>query len=127
MTRKREPSQPRVGLSPVKTVAHLSDDFIRGLNIPVLPDQIPARLEDSLRRRVQAFLFYLAHFRRQRLVGALEIRLVRDAQQAVLAAHELGLVDADRLYAEFRHLVEDLGYERTEVGFSKRQDGNTES
>jgi hypothetical protein len=54
-------------------------------------------------------------------VGALELRLVRDAHRAVLTAYELGLADAEALYGDFRKLVEELGYERTEVGYRRKE------
>jgi hypothetical protein len=46
-------------------------------------------------------------------------RLVRDAYRAVLTAYELGLPDCETHYASFRQLVEELGYERVDVGFRK--------
>lgn len=121
MTRKRDrdPSVPR--LSPTHTVAHLTDEFIDEMNIPELPESIPSRLEEAVRRRVQALLYCLQEAKRQRYVGALEVRLVRDAHRAVLTAYELGLAEGEIFYARFRDLVEDLGYERTDIGFTRRE------
>jgi hypothetical protein len=119
MTRKRDrdPSVPR--LSPTHTVARLTDDLIEEMNIPELPDSIPTRLADAVRRRVQALLYCLQEAKRRRYVGALEVRLVRDAHRAVLTAYELGLPDGEIFYAKFRDLVQDLGYERTDIGFTR--------
>ena len=122
MTRKRDrsnPSTPR--LSPTNTVAHLTDDFIKAMNIPELPESIPERLAEAVRRRVQALLFCLQEAKRKRYVGALEVRLVRDAHRAVLTAYELGLAEGEVFYARFRDLVEALGYERTDIGFTKQE------
>lgn len=119
MTRRRDrdPSVPR--LSPTNTVARLTDDLIEEMNIPELPDSIPTRLADAIRRRVQALLYCLQEAKRRRYVGALEVRLVRDAHRAVLTAYELGLPDGEIFYAKFRDLVQDLGYERTDIGFTR--------
>ena len=120
MTRKRDRSSPSAQrLSPTNTVAHLTDEFIDEMNIPELPESIPTRLAEAVRRRVQALLYCLQEAKRQRYVGALEVRLVRDAHRAVLTAYELGLPDGEIFYAKFRGLVQDLGYERTEIGFTK--------
>jgi hypothetical protein len=119
MSRKKDPSRPKVRFSPTKTVANLSDDFVEGLTIPELPEQIPQRLETALRRRVAAYLYQLREAKKAQYVPALEIRLLRDAHRAVLTAYELGLSESDVYYAEFRRLVEELGYERTDVGFKK--------
>jgi hypothetical protein len=121
MSRKNDKSNPRQRISPTETVAHLTDDFVESLDIPPLPDSIPARLENALRRRIMAFMHYLKSARKQRYVGALELRLVRDAHRAVLTAYELGLADAEALYGDFRKLVEELGYERTEVGYRRKE------
>lgn len=120
MGRKRERSQPRVRLSPNETVAHLTDDFIQQLAIPALPERIPDRLSEALTRRVLAYLYHLREARQKRFIPAFEIRLVRDAQRAVHSAYELGLPDSEVHYATFRALVEELGYERTEVGFRRK-------
>jgi hypothetical protein len=104
-------------------VARLSDELISALNIPKLPSGVPQRLEDGLRARIDALLFQLREAKRERYIPAIETRLVRDAQQAVLTANELGLEDAEVYYATFRHLVEELGYERVEAGFAKGRDG----
>ena len=95
MSRKKEESHPRARLSPTATVAHLTDQFIDAMNIPALPDNVPTRLADAVRKRV------------------------RDAFRAVLTAYELHLPDGEIFYAKFRELVEALGYERTEIGFRK--------
>jgi len=119
MTRKKEESQTRARLSPTATVAHLTDQLVDAMNIPALPDNVPSRLADAIRRRVQSLLFALKEARQQRYVGALEVRLVRDAFRAVLTAYELHLPEGEIFYAKFRELVEALGYERTEIGFRK--------
>jgi len=104
----------------VETVDNYTDDFVRELGLPTLPGSIPQRLEEALRTRIKALLYRLREARTERYVKLIEIRLVREAMQAVLAAHELGLSDSEALYAEFRRRVEDLGYERTDVGFARR-------
>ena len=67
-------------------------------------------------------LYHLREAKSERYVRKIEIRLVRDAMQAVLTAHELGLSDSEALYAEFRQRLQDLGYESTHVGFVKAPD-----
>lgn len=116
---KRDRSDPKVRLSPNATLAHLSDDFVAELNIPPLPESLPQRLADAMDRRVQALLYHLREARRREYVRALEIRLVRDTYRAVLTAYELDLPNCEVYYATFRQLVEDLGYQRVEVGFAK--------
>lgn len=122
MSNKRERSQPRERLSPTNTVSDYSDDFIESLRIPQLPEQIPGRLEEAIRKRITALLYLLKEAKREQYVGTLEIRLVRDAHRAVLTAYELGISDSEVFYASFRQLVEELGYERTDVGFCKREE-----
>ncbi|MEW5852549.1 MAG: hypothetical protein AB2A00_27430 [Myxococcota bacterium] len=92
------------------------------MNIPELPHQLPQRLVEAVVARVESLLFHLRQARTERYVRALEVRLVRDAHQAVLTAHELHLPDAEVSYAQFRKLVEELGYERTDIGFRKLSD-----
>ncbi|MBN2360674.1 MAG: hypothetical protein JXR83_14555 [Deltaproteobacteria bacterium] len=122
MTRRRERSAPRERRSPTATVANYSDDFIEELDIPQLPEGIPQRLEEAIRARVNALLFRLREARQEQYIKVLEVRLVREAYQAVLTAHELGLADSEVLYANFRHLVDDLGYEPADIGFVKRSE-----
>jgi hypothetical protein len=119
MTRKHEHSEPRERRSPTATLTN-TDEFIADLDIPALPEGIPQRLEEGLRARVNALLFQLREAKRERWVKVLEVRLVREAFRAVLAAHELAIADSEVLYATFRHLVEELGYESVDVGFVKR-------
>jgi hypothetical protein len=120
MTKKHDRSEPRERRSPTATLSNYSDDFIADLDIPKLPDGIPQRLEEALRARVNALLFQLREAKKEQWVKVLEVRLVREAFRAVLTAHELALADSEVLYATFRHLVEDLGYESTDVGFVRR-------
>jgi hypothetical protein len=120
MSSKRERHEPRERRSPVETVDNYTDDFVRELGLPALPGSIPQRLEEALRARIKALMYRLREARAERYVKLIEIRLVREAMQAVLAAHELGLSDSEALYAEFRRRVEDLGYEPTDVGFAKQ-------
>lgn len=122
MGSKRERTEPRERRSPTETVGNYTDDFMEDLGLPTLPGKIPQRLEDGLRARIKALLFRLREARTERYVMTIEIRLVRETMQAVLTAHELGLSDSEALYAEFRHLVEDLGYESTQVGFAKQSE-----
>jgi len=117
--RRDDNTDPRQRLSPTQTVSNASDGFVEDLNVPKLPDQIPARLADAIARRVNALLYRLREAEQERYVTALEVRLVRDAHRAVLTAYELGLADGEVFYASFRNLVEKLGYERTEVGYRK--------
>lgn len=119
MTKKRDRPEPRERRSPTETVSNYTDDFVENLGLPSLPGSIPQRLEDALRTRIKALLFRLREAKSERYVKLIEVRLVREAMQAVLTAHELGLSDSEALYAEFRHLVEDLGYVSTLVGFAK--------
>jgi hypothetical protein len=120
MTKKRDRRTSKPRLSPTSTLTHISDDFIEELDIPRLPEKIPERLEEAIRKRVNAYLYYLREARRDRYVPALEVRLLRDAHRAVLTAYELGLPDGEVFYASFRTLAEELGYERTAVGYGKR-------
>jgi hypothetical protein len=120
MSKRRD--KPKERLSPTNTVAHLTDDLIEGLDIPKLPETIPDRLADAIRRRAQAYLYALKEAKQQQYVKVLEIRLIRDAHRAVLTAYELGLPEGEVFYAGFRRLVEELGYERTEVGFKRIED-----
>ena len=119
MTKKRDRHSSKPRHSPTSTLTHISDDFIEGLNIPKLPEKIPERLEEAIRKRVNAYLYYLKEARRDRYVPALEVRLLRDAHRAVLTAYELGLPDGEVFYASFRAIAEELGYERTEVGYGR--------
>lgn len=120
MSKRRDRGAPKERLSPTHTVAHLTDDLVAQLNVPELPESIPERLQEAIRKRVNAFLFLLKEAQKERYVAALEIRLVRDAYRAVLTAYELGLPEGEVYYASFRRLVEELGYERTDVGFARR-------
>lgn len=120
MGRKRNRSLPKERLSPTNTVANLTDDFMDQLNLPQLPDRIPARLEEAMRKRVNGLLYHMRVATKERYVGAMELRLVRDAHRAVLSAYELGIHDSETYYATFRRLVEALGYERCEVGYRKK-------
>jgi hypothetical protein len=119
MTKRGDRTDPRARISPVATLTHISDDFVAELNIPPLPETIPQRLADAVIRRIQALLFHLREAKHRQYVRALEIRLVREAYRAVLTAYELNLPDCEVHYATFRALVEELGYERVEVGFAK--------
>lgn len=119
MSSKRERNEPRERRSPTATVSNYTDDFIEELGLPTMPGKLPKRLEDALRTRIKALFFRLREARTEKYVEAIEIRLVRDTMQSVLTAHELGLSDSEALYAQFRHLVEDLGYVSTQVGFAK--------
>jgi hypothetical protein len=119
MSKKTDTTAPKQRRSPNQTYRNISEEFMQDLGIPDLPEQIPTRLEDALRARVQALLFHLREARREGYVKALEVRLVRDAHSAVLTAYELKMREAEEWYASFRQLVEDLGYERTDVGFTK--------
>jgi phosphoglycolate phosphatase-like HAD superfamily hydrolase len=121
MTRRRERNEPRERRSPTATVANYSDDFIVELDIPPLPEGIPQRLEEAIRARVTALLFRLREAKQEQYIKVLEVRLVREAYQAVLTAHELGIADSEVLYANFRHLVEDLDYEPADIGFVKKR------
>ena len=120
MGRKRDRSEPRERLSPTATLSNMTDDLIRELNIPELPDGIPQRLEEAIQARVNALLYHLRESKKQRYVKALEMRLVRDAFRAVLTAYELGVADAEVLYATFRHLLDELGYQSADIGFVRR-------
>ena len=117
MGNKRDRPEPRERRSPNATVANISEDFIKSLAIPELPEGLPTRLEEALRARVNALLYQLHEAKHERYVKVLEIRLAREAHRAVLTAHELHLHDAEVLYARFRRLIEELGYEGTDVGF----------
>ena len=119
MGKKRERNPSRERLSPTRTVAHLTDDFMDDLGIPELPDRVPDRLASALRGRTEALLFHLERARTKSYAYPFEVRLVRDAHRMALTAFELGLPDAEVYDARFRRLVEDLGYQRTAVGFSK--------
>lgn len=120
MGSKRDRSEPRERRSPTETVGNYTDDFMEDLGLPRLPGKIPQRLEEALRARIKAILYRLREAKAERYVKTIEIRLVREALSSVLTAHELGLSDSEALYADFRRLVEDLGYESTQVGFAKR-------
>ena len=120
--RRRPRSDPREKLSPVATVSHVTDDLIAELGIPGLPESIPQRLEQAIQARVEAFLFHLREAAQKRYIRPLEVRLLRDAQRAVLTACELGLHDGEIYYAQFRRLVEALGYEKSDVGFRRKDD-----
>lgn len=119
MGKKRIESPVKQQLSPTATVRDMSEAFMRELGIPDLPRSIPQRLEDAIRARVQALLFQLKEARREGYVKMIEVRLVRDAHRAVLTAYELGMRESKEWYAQFRELVEALGYERVDVGFVK--------
>ncbi len=118
---RRTRGESKSRFNPNETVMHLTDDFARDLNVPALPERIPDRLADALRKRVQAYLYHLQKARGGRYAPAMEIRLIRDAQRAVLTAFELNLSDGEVIYAEFRRAVEALGYQRCEAGYRKVQ------
>ena len=122
MGSKRDRPEARERRSPTETVGNYTDDFMEELGLPTLPGNIPNRLEEALRARIKALLYHLRDAKSERYVKTIEIRLVRDAMQAVLTAHELGLSDSEALYAEFRQRLAELGYESTQVGFLKRPD-----
>lgn len=126
MSRKRERSE-RERRSPTATVASATDDFIEELDIPELPSNIPNRLEEGIRSRVEALLFHLKEAKHEQFVHPLEIRLVRDAHRAVLAAVELGLKDGEVWYATFRALIKELGYRRSDIGFTKAREVSDDS
>jgi hypothetical protein len=119
MTRKHDHTEPRERRSPTATLTN-TDDFIADLDLPALPDGIPQRLEEALRARVNALLFQLREAKKEQWVKVLEVRLVREAFRAVLTAHELRVADSEVYYATFRHLVDELGYDSADVGFTKR-------
>ena len=121
MSRRKDHSAPRSRRSPTDTVADLSNEHIDDLRLPELPTRIPERLERALRARVETLLYELDKAKRAEYIAPLEIRLVRDAHRAVLTAVELGMSDGEVYYAKFRVLVEELGYERVEVGFSRSE------
>ncbi len=121
MGKKRERSPARERLSPTKTVAHLTDDFVASLGVPELPGHPPERLASAVRERCEALLFHLERARSKEYAHPFEVRLVRDAHRIVLTAFELGVPDAEVVYARFRRLVEELDYERVDVGFRKRR------
>jgi hypothetical protein len=121
MGKKRERNPSRERLSPTRTVAHLTDDFVDTLGIPALPDHPPERLAGAIRERTEALLFHLEQACTKEYAHPFEVRLVRDAHRIVLAAFELGVTDAEVSYARFRRLVEALDYERVDVGFRKRR------
>ena len=118
MSRRKDDSSPRPRRSPTQTVSDVSNAHMVELNLPSLPSRIPDRLATALRCRVEALLYELEQAKRARYIAPLEIRLVRDTHRAVLTACELGLSEGEVFYARFRDLVEAMGYERTEVGFS---------
>ncbi len=120
MTRKHESHEARERRSPNATLTN-TDEFIADLNLPQLPEAIPQRLEEALHARVNALLFQLREAKKQQWVKVLEVRLVREAFRAVVTAHEFQIQDCDVFYANFRHLVDELGYESTDVGFVKRE------
>ena len=120
MGRKRDKSLPKERMSPTHTVANLTDDFMKDLNLPQLPEKIPARLEEALRKRVNSLLYQMRVATQERYVGAIELRIVRDAHRAVLTSYELGIHDSENYYATFRRLAEALGYERCEIGYRKQ-------
>jgi hypothetical protein len=104
-------------LSPVSTFYNVTEELIKELSIPSLPDNIPQRLEDALVARIEALLFHLREAKAKRYIRALQIRLARDTQRAVLTAYELHVRNAEAYYATFRGLLEELGFEKTDVGF----------
>jgi len=119
MSRKEQTGEPRPRRSPMETVKNITDDLLVELNIPALPENVPQRLEDALRARIEALLFQLRECTHKHYVVALELRLVREAHSAVLTACELNIRDGRIYFATFRKLIEELGYERTEVGFRR--------
>ena len=126
MGQKRDRPEPRERRSPSATLSHATDDFIQELGVPALPEGIPQRLEDAIRARVNALLFHLREAKREQYVKVIEVRLIREALGAVLTACELKLPDGQVLYATFRQLVRDLGYDRADVGFLKRSTPDAE-
>ncbi len=73
---------------------------------------------------MQKLLYCLREAKQRRYAGAFEVRLLRDAHRAVLAAYELDLPDCQVYYAEFRKLAEELGYARVDVGYIRdRREG----
>jgi hypothetical protein len=127
MPKKHHDAPPPPKLSPTRTVRDMSEEFMTELNIPDLPSSLPHRLEQAIHDRVQSLLYHLKEAKRQEYVKPLEVRLVRDAHRAVITAYELGLREAETWYAAFRQLVEELGYERVDVGFSKFGRGDEQS
>jgi hypothetical protein len=122
MAKKHTLSDPRNKMSPLNTVAHLTDEFINDLQLPELPGGIPDRLSNAVRERVNAHLFRLKEAKQVQWHKPFEVRLVRDAHRIVLTAYELGMPEAEAYYATFRQLAEDLGYRRADVGYQRRED-----
>jgi len=118
VSRRRDNNPERPRRSPTETVADASDIHMDDMNLPELPGRIPDRLASALESRVEALFYELQRAKRAGYIPPLEIRLVRDAHRAVLTACELGLPEGEVYYARFRALVEELGYERTDVGFT---------
>lgn len=119
MSRKKDDSSTVSRLSPTATLSHVTDELMKEFNIPALPENVPARLEEAIRKRVQALLYAIKEARTRRYAPVLETRLIRDAYRAVLTAYELGLADGEVYFAQFRSLVEEMGYERAAIGFKK--------
>jgi len=120
MSRRRRDNKPKARLSPTKSVAFLTDDFMDDLDIPELPDQIPRRLEEAIVTRMKALFYHLKEAKKSKYSRPFEIRLVRDAHRIVLTAYELDIAYSQIYYAEFKELVEALGYERTDAGYKKK-------
>ena len=119
---KRTRSEPRARVSPVQTMAHITDDFVEDLGIPPLPGKLPDRLAHAIEARVESLLFHLKDARSKQYARPFELRLVRDAHRIVLTAYELGMSESEAWYARFKELAEELGYERTDVGYRKVRD-----
>jgi hypothetical protein len=124
MAKRHDQPPARERRSPTATLSNYSDDFVAGLNLPQIPDGIPQRLEEAVRARANALLFELREAKKEGYVKPLEVRLVREALSVVLTAHELRLPDSDVLYATFRRLVAELGYEAVDAGVVKRAPGD---
>jgi hypothetical protein len=101
-------------------VANLTDDLIAEMHIPELPAQIPQRLEEAIVAKANSLLYHLREAKRHRYIQPLEVRLIRDTFRIVLTAYELNIPGSKVFYGEFKTLIADLGYERTDVGFIKK-------
>ncbi|MFC1754455.1 hypothetical protein ACFL96_13855 [Thermoproteota archaeon] len=120
MGRKRDRKEAE-RLSPTETLDNVTDNFLETeLHIPEL-SSVPERLEQSIKSRTEQCLHYLKWMNSQDYATPYEVRLIVETRDMISTAKMLGINDADRYYAQFKNLVEDLGYERIDRGFKKKK------
>ena len=93
--------------------------FIDSLNIKRVT-KVSDRIETQIKRRTGALLYHLDQANRDKYVGAVALRLFRDAHRIILTEEELGIRTATDNYSTLENLAEQIGYVPAHVGFKRK-------